>query len=219
MKMWRIGREVQMASSFLYVSASHRPYRLSCAYKPSRFPDWPFLFYSGYFYRHELPELAARSQRHHPVPPRTDIPTTFHYQRYQSRRESVYPKFLLPLRFGGICQLGLVPQPRAQSHMRAHCYTFATMGPQIPPDNSTKSRTSCPCPYPRVLFPRGAQVPHLRARPDAAFPSSLIRAPVLRRTRRLCLPRQSHCRPYHPRNRRVLHLLVYLSHSNAAHLS
>ncbi len=39
--------------------------------------DWPLLIHGGYFYCHQLPELAARSQHHHPVPPRTDIPTTF----------------------------------------------------------------------------------------------------------------------------------------------
>ncbi|KAH8978315.1 hypothetical protein EDB86DRAFT_3054053 [Lactarius hatsudake] len=33
------------------------------------------------------------------------------------------------------------------------------------------------------------------------------------------LPRQSHCRVYHPRNRRILLLLVFRPHSDATHLS
>ncbi|KAH8991183.1 hypothetical protein EDB92DRAFT_1994639 [Lactarius akahatsu] len=37
----------------------------------------------------------------------------------------------------GIYQLSLVPQPRAQSHMRVHGHSFATMGLQIPPHNSS----------------------------------------------------------------------------------
>ncbi len=69
-------------------------------YEPSRFPGWRFLLYGGYFHRHQLPELAARSQHHHLVPPHTNVPTTFqrHYQQYQSRRESesVHPEFLPP---------------------------------------------------------------------------------------------------------------------------
>ena len=75
------------------------------------FPDWSFLFYSSHFYRYQLPELAARSQRRHPVPPRTDIPTTFQcqFKRPYAHDSVYYPNSLLPLRFDGIHQLSLVP--------------------------------------------------------------------------------------------------------------
>jgi hypothetical protein len=39
--------------------------------------DRPLLIYGSYFHCHQLPEFAARSPHHHPVPPRTNIPTTF----------------------------------------------------------------------------------------------------------------------------------------------
>ena len=144
-KMWRFGRKVQIPSSFLY--ASTLPGEDSCMLTEPHlpFPDWSFLFYSSHFYRYQLPELAARSQRRHPVPPCSDIPTTFQcqFQRPYSPRNSVYhPNSLLSLRFGGIHQLSLVPQSCAQSHMRPYGHTFTTMGSQIPPDGSKKSPTS-----------------------------------------------------------------------------
>ncbi|KAF8257179.1 hypothetical protein EI94DRAFT_1633304 [Lactarius quietus] len=52
------------------------------------------------------------------------------------------------------------------------------------------------------------------------LPSLLFTCPpVLRRTCRVCLPRQSHCRPYRPRSCRILLPLVYCPHRNAAHIS
>ena len=217
-KKWRIGREVHRVSSFLYVSApvNHDDCCILQA-SHSYFPDWPLLLHGGYFHCPQLPELATRSQRHHPVTPRTNITTTFEHHHWHRCRQ--YPKSLRPSHVSGIHQLSLVPQPRAQSHVRAHGHTFATMGPQIPPDSSTKIRTPSPCPYTRVLLPRRAQVLHLRVCRGATCPSSPLRVPVLRRTRRLCLSQQPHRRIFHPRNRRTLHPLVYCPHSNAAHLS
>ena len=159
---WKEGADTILV--FVRFHAAQRQ-RHSYAYKPP-LPDRSVLFYGGHFYRYQLPELAARSQHHHPVPPRTDIRTTFQnrFQRPHSPHDFIHPKPLLPLRFGGIHQLSLVPQPRAQPHMRPYGHTLTTMGPQIPPDGSTKPPTSCPCPYSRILLSRRMQVRHLRAR-------------------------------------------------------
>ena len=107
---WKGGAEgILVFVCFCTVSAT----TMSYSYKPPRshFLDRPLLCHGGYLHCPQLSELAARSQRHYPFPPCTDIPTTFHhqYQRYYSRRESVYRKSILPSHVGDIHQRSLVP--------------------------------------------------------------------------------------------------------------
>jgi hypothetical protein len=92
------------ANSILVFVSFHAPITVDKTSQASPFPDWSFRFYGRYLYRHQLSELAPRSQRRHPVPPRTDIPTTFQCQcqRLHSHRDSAHPNTLLSLRFCGI---------------------------------------------------------------------------------------------------------------------
>lgn len=174
------------------------------------------LLHSGYLYCYQLAELAARSRRR-PVRHRTDIQTACQcdHQWYQYQHcQPINLNFLRLSPVGSIYQLGLVPQPRVHSHMRAYRHAYATMGLQVPPDGSTGTCTPCERTYLRVFLCRAHGVSAFM-RLLRCYPSSIFRDAVLCWACRLCLSRQSHRSLHHPRNRGVLLPLICHSHPDA----
>src|SRR6266702_672308 len=99
--------------------------------------------------------------------------------------------------------VGLVPQPRAQSHMRAYCHSFATMGPQVFQRNHAPHVRA----HIREYFARGARrfgISELVELLPSLFLISLLlffpRPVIFTSRRQLCR------RIFHPRDRNILRL-------------
>lgn len=154
--------------------------------------DWSFRLYGGHVHPDKLSESQARPQYHYPIPPFTDIPTTFWISKcYLNHRISIYQgRFLQSARFCRVRERCLECQPRAESCMRPHGHLIATMGSPLSSTYSTESFTPCPRAHQRVLCARRGHVPNLNARRSDDCSPPHLRPPILFRARRICIPRQ-----------------------------
>ena len=219
-KMRRTGREVLRESSYSYAGyqiITGRGWMLTCPLP--LLSDRSFRIYCGHFHFHKLSESTARPECHHPIPPYPNIPKPFWIlERYHKQRNSI-KRSLQPSRFRRVRKLGLVSQPRVESHVRPHGYHVATMDSPVSSTYSTELPTPCPRTHSRVFCTRRRQVSHLDACRSTTCPPSYIRPPLLFRTRRICIPRQHHRRIYHCCHRGILCSLVHHPDIGATHIS
>jgi hypothetical protein len=184
--------------------------------------DRSFRIYGGHFHFHKLSESTARPQCHHPIPPYPNISTTSWILKcYHKQRKSINqsPRTLQPPRCRRVRELGLVCQPRVESHVCTHGYHVALVASPVSSTYSTELSTPCPRTHARVLCMRREQVPHLDACRSTARPPSHLCPPLLFRTRCICIPRQYHRRIHHRCHRSTLCSLVHHPDFSAAQIS